>query len=182
MRHGEAESNVKGLLSSWPETFENPLTPEGVVMVEKSAIFLKDILLKEKRSLDFIIASDLLRTRQTAEIMAQALGVEVMFDPRLREIDFGFKNGSLVADLDIKFAREANEKNGRESYQEVLVRVEHFMLDMENQYQGKTILIVSHKFTLWVLEVWVNNIIVSEDMKTQLLDQGIEKAQIKKLN
>jgi len=182
MRHGEAISNVRQVVSSWPEPFENPLTESGVLMVQEASEFLKKILLKQERSLDLIFASDLLRTKQTAEIMAKALNVEVKFDKRLREIDFGVKNGTSIAELDIKFKHEGSEDNQRESYQEVLVRVQDFMTDIDGQYRGKNILVVSHKFTLWVLEVWVNNIIVGEDMKTDLLDQGIGKAQIKELN
>ncbi len=182
MRHGEAVSNVRQVVSSWPEPFENPLTEVGVKMIEESADFLKHILLDQKRTLDLIFASDLSRTKQTAEIMGEALNVQVKFDTRLREIDFGFKNGTSIKDLDIKFKREADDINGRESYEEVLARVKDFIIDIDAQYQGKNILIVSHKFTLWVLEVWANNIIVGEDMKTDLLDQGIGKGQIKELN
>lgn len=182
MRHGQAFSNTKSVVSSWPELFENPLTEEGVATVQKAADFFKDILQKQDRKLDLIITSDLLRTRQTAEIVANVLNVPVESDTRLREIDFGLKNGASIAELDIKFKKGVDDDSQRESYQEVLARVEDLMKSLEAQYNGKTILLVSHKFTLWVLEVWANNIIVGEDMKTELLDQGLGNAQIKELN
>lgn len=182
MRHGEAVSNTKKIASSWPETFENPLTEKGVLMIEHSAEFLKKILHEQNRNLDIIIASDILRTQQTAGIMAKAFGLEVRSDARLREIDFGIKNGESIEGIDIHYQLEANQENHRESYEHVLKRVSEFLLDIDKQYEGKTILLVSHKFTLWVLEVWVNNIIVEGDMKTALLDQGIGLGQIKELN
>lgn len=182
MRHGEAVSNAKKIASSWPEKFENPLTHNGVLMIEHSAEFLKKILHEQKRDLDVIIASDILRTTQTAQIVGKALNVEVKFDTRLRDVDFGIKNGEPIEGIDIHYQLVADQQNHRESYESVLKRVSDFMLDIDSQYHGKNILIVSHKFTLWVLEVWANNIMVEGDMKTALLDQGIGLGQIKELN
>ena len=46
LRHGEAVSNVKQVVSSWPEKFKNPLTQHGKEMVMAAAE-----MLKEKKSL-----------------------------------------------------------------------------------------------------------------------------------
>ena len=37
LRHGEAVSNEKGLISSWPEKFNNPLTIKGKKQIKKAA-------------------------------------------------------------------------------------------------------------------------------------------------
>ena len=37
LRHGEALSNVREIASSWPETFDNPLTGLGREMVKVAA-------------------------------------------------------------------------------------------------------------------------------------------------
>src|SRR5258706_3755800 len=100
LRHGEALSNVKNVVSSWPETFENPLTERGVEMIKESAEKLKD------KNIDLIFASDLLRTKQTAEIVGKTLKLEPEFDKRLREISFGIMNGGPIEDLDAKIKKE----------------------------------------------------------------------------
>ena len=42
LRHGEAVSNVKDVISCWPEKFYNPLTPKGVAKIKKVAKELKN--------------------------------------------------------------------------------------------------------------------------------------------
>ncbi len=46
-----------------------------------------------------VIASDLGRTRRTAEIIAEACGCEVILEPRLRELDMGVLEQRLMASL-----------------------------------------------------------------------------------
>src|SRR3989344_9509754 len=91
LRHGEAQSNVQEIFSSWPETFENPLTENGVEMINNAVEILQD------KNIDLIFASDVLRAKQTAQMVADALKLEVKFDARLREIGFGSMNGRSVA-------------------------------------------------------------------------------------
>ena len=96
LRHGEAVSNVKSINSSWPEKFRNPITRKGREQVKKSLKKLKN------KNIDIIFYSDLLRTKQTAEVAAKTLNsykfdkssttfkdLKVVLDKRLREIGFG---------------------------------------------------------------------------------------------
>src|SRR3989344_4024628 len=99
LRHGEAISNAKDIISSWSETFENPLTERGVEMIKEAANILK------LKNIDLIFASDVLRTKQTAEIVGQALGLPVQFDERLREIGFGSMNGKPTEELEALLGR-----------------------------------------------------------------------------
>ena len=62
-RHGEARTNVLDINSSWPEKEVYDLTDAGVTRAKKLAKALK-----EKGGIDMIFASDLLRTKHTAEI------------------------------------------------------------------------------------------------------------------
>lgn len=182
MRHGEAVSNAKQLVSSWPETFENPLTVRGAEMIKESAVYFQKLLKEQNKKLDFIFSSDLLRTKQTAEIMGKVLSVEVKFDTRLREIDFGSINGGTIIGLDIKEKRDEKLDDGRETYEDVKKRGSEFLTEIDGLYNNKNILIVSHKFNLWVLDVWAKEIILDKDMKSNLVDQGMGKGQIKELN
>ncbi len=87
MRHGQALSNVKNLISCWPEAFYNGLTPKGRLEVEKAVKSLKN------KNIDLIFSSDLLRTKQTAEMIAKELKLSPRYDKRLREVKF---SGSIA--------------------------------------------------------------------------------------
>ena len=180
LRHGEAMSNIKQVVSSWPETFENPLTEKGVKMIEESAKKLMD------KNIDFIFASDLLRTQQTASIVGRALKIEPEFDKRLREISFGNMNGGPITDLDVKFKEESerikNKMPNGESYEDVSKRIYDFLIDIDKKYKNKNILIVSHESTLWILESKVKGMSLEENLKTIPRDERIHKGQIKELN
>src|SRR3989338_4513560 len=131
LRHGEAVSNVKRICSSWPEAFENPLTENGVAMIQESVNKL------EGKGVDLVFTSDLLRTKQTAEIVAKALQLTVNFDKRLREISFGVFNNKSVDEFEKHFENQAERVKGKasggENYTEVLDRVWDFMQEVDSK-------------------------------------------------
>jgi broad specificity phosphatase PhoE len=53
-----------------------------------------------------IWSSDLARARETAEIFAEACGVPVMTDPRLREYDVGVRSGLTIAEFAERYPAE----------------------------------------------------------------------------
>ena len=65
--------------------------------MEQAKKLIKQI--KNKGGVDLIFASDLLRTKHTAEIIGEALNVPVSFDKRLREYNFGEYNGRSPKDF-----------------------------------------------------------------------------------
>lgn len=70
-------------LADWPNWHgpddERPLNEEGLAQLKAQAKTLKSL----KLSLDAIISSPLPRARQTAEIVAEPLGLTVEVDPKL---------------------------------------------------------------------------------------------------
>lgn len=150
MRHGEAENNTKHLINCWPEPEKLPLTLKGVTQVEKSARILK------KEKIDIIFASDIARTKQTAEIVAKALGIkEVHFDPRLREFDFGDFNGKSYASYAAYYGNRAEKFTKRtpngENHTDLRRRVYEFLSDVEKKHSHKKILIVTHDGLVYML-------------------------------
>ncbi len=150
-RHGQAVSNHEGFLSSWPEkNGDVHLTDEGRAQVAKTAEALK------KEGVDLIVASDLNRTKQTAELIKEMTGAELVYEPRLREMDFGVWNGK--SETDYNAAHPSTEKKistpveGGESYEDVRARMVETVLELDRAHQGKTIVIVSHGDPLWILE------------------------------
>lgn len=162
LRHGEAISNVKQIVSSWPEKFENSLTDKGRKQIKKSAKNLKN------KHIGLIFASDLLRTRQTSEIVGKTLKIKPKFDKRLREVGFGNLNGRQAEELlYLSFEKERlkNSFQKGETYENVLKRVSEFLKDTEKKHKGKNILIVSHQCPLWILENHINGFSLNEGLK-----------------
>jgi len=150
LRHGEALSNVKGFVSSWPEKVDNPLTERGFEQAKTAG----ENLLKE--NINLIFSSDLSRAKQTAETVGDILKIKPEYDERLREIDFGIFSGKPVTDFMGHFKSRNERINGKapegESYEDVLKRMEGFLKDMESKYKDKKILVVSHQAPLFILE------------------------------
>src|SRR5690606_38709702 len=88
IRHGESTGNAEGRLQGQADF---PLSERG----RRQALALALRL----RGLDFaaLYASDLSRALDTACVIGEAVGLPVVSDPRLREIDIGSWSG-LTAD------------------------------------------------------------------------------------
>ncbi len=150
MRHGEAKSNG-GFVESKDEV-DNPLTEGGVRAVAKRSNELR------REGIDLIVASPVRRARETAELLRKELGLPenaLMFDERLREVDFGMMNGKSVTEWDSLFKtfrdRFSHKDHGGENYTDVRNRVGDFLFEIERRYIGKRILIVSHGTPLWLM-------------------------------
>lgn len=104
--------------------------------------------------LDAIISSPLLRSKETAEILARPHGVAVMIDKRLEEMDYGKWEGltykeAQSLDIDLYSQWESDPSTvappGGESGEQVAARVVMAFGDILEQHRGQQILIVAHK-------------------------------------
>ena len=154
LRHGEARSNKEKFVSSWPEKRKNPLTEKGRKQVKQIITKIK------KENVDLIFSSDLLRTKQTAEIVAKELGLKINFDKRLREHDTGELNGKSMEEwYKYRVIDSFNKKapNG-ESFSDIKKRVDDFLSDIEKKYKDKDILIIAHGNVLIVFQAAIKNL------------------------
>lgn len=85
--HGQAQHHVDHVVGGW---FDSRLTPKGIEQARALARFFSSGEFPKSTA---IYSSDLLRCTETAEIVADALGLEVGFDKRLREMSFGSHEG-----------------------------------------------------------------------------------------
>lgn len=85
VRHGETAWNDAGRIQGWAPV---PLNDRGV----EQAAAVADAL-AERGGIEAVVSSDLRRARGTAAPIAEAAGVEVETDARLRERDFGAYQG-----------------------------------------------------------------------------------------
>jgi len=186
VRHGQAISNVKSFCSCWPEKFKNPLTKLGKETIKGSAEKLKNICAEQGQSIDLIFASPLLRTQQTAEIIAKKLKLKVKTDRRLREIGFGIFNNKPLEGMWRYFKTEEERITQSppkgENYQEILERMTSFLKDTDKKYKAKNILVVSHEGPLFLLQGKAMGLSIKETIKGFPNEKRIHKGEIRELN
>jgi probable phosphoglycerate mutase len=109
--------------------------------------------LAARGTIQAIVSSPLKRCRQTAEAVAARVGLDVRIDDGLRETDFGAWEGLTFAevrerygdDLDAWLASpKAEPTGGGESFATVARRVAATRDRLVREYQGRTVLVVTH--------------------------------------
>jgi len=100
VRHGETEWNVQNKATG---QLDSPLTPKGI----RQAHAIADRLLR--LSFTTLYSSDLGRAVQTANIIAEACGKKVIFDPQLREWNMGIFEGLTVSEMHKKFPQDRQD-------------------------------------------------------------------------
>ena len=151
VRHGETRWNAERRIQGQSDS---PLTAKG----EQQAVQVGDRV--RTYGITHVIASDLGRTRRTAEIIADACGCGVTFDARLRELDMGVLEqrhlDSLSAEEEAWRRLVVNgTPDGRipegESMQELSVRMRAALNACLDLPAGSRPLLVSHGIALGCL-------------------------------
>jgi probable phosphoglycerate mutase len=135
VRHGTTEWNEAGRIQGW--------APVGLSDRGRAEAARVAEALPERRDVDAVVASDLARTVETAEPVAEAVGVDLETDPRLRERDFGVFQGlssdgffERFPEFDLlESGREAAERapEGGESWTAVRDRVLDAAADLRDR-------------------------------------------------
>jgi probable phosphoglycerate mutase len=142
IRHGEATSQKSDLL------IDNGLTPLGIIQAER----LHDRLHSTRElHADVLIASTLLRARQTAEIIAPALNLPIIYDDDFQEMRIGEAEGMRLHEVEAKFGKADFERDpfrpvapGGEYWGQFTLRVAAALDRVVRRYEGQTIVIVCH--------------------------------------
>lgn len=163
VRHGESEYNVAGTLNSWPEKARYHLTERGREQIRSVAETLG------RTGVDAIFASPLLRTQETAAIIAQATGTPVVTDGRLRETDFGVWNGRPVDEFWARYPSpldrlDDDPDNGLKGFRDQERRLREFVEQelMREEQEGKRLVVVSHADPLGTLHGILTGLSVEE--------------------
>jgi probable phosphoglycerate mutase len=99
---------------------------------------------------DALWSSPMLRARQTAAPAAEALGLTVMVDERLREVDFGSAEGKRLGELPPSVARAfeldpvGGHFPGGEDPAAAADRVEQAFHQLGRDHLGQKVLVVAH--------------------------------------
>jgi len=143
-RHGETVFNVEG---RWQGQSDSPLTERGVAQAEQLALALAD------EQVTAVYASDLGRAFKTAERVATPHGLQVVSDPRLREIDVGDWTGMSGAEilaidsarLQAWAERPATVKHPHgEGLGEAQARALAFFAESMPGHAGGTVVVITH--------------------------------------
>ncbi len=153
IRHAQAENNVQEILSCTTQSAEKyGITSKG----RKSVLDIRD----RYKDIDIIFTSPFRRTRETAHLFAEISGAEIIEDERLQEVHFGIfddkpsEEGHAYIDshniIDKPFPQG-------ESIADCEKRVSDCIRDINNRYEGKNILIVSHGHPIQLIQSWNEN-------------------------
>lgn len=152
MRHGQADNNNLKKYSSDPN-YPHHITLEGREQIIEQAKKLKE------KEIDLILVSPFVRTRETAELLSEQLGLDskhIIIDNRLSETNFGDFNGKDVSEAIKYFSGIHKYKflksypNGENSY-DVKKRVMELLYELECKYENKNILLVTHSDPAWLM-------------------------------
>ncbi len=164
VRHGETDSN-KNLIIDGGGEMNAPLNETGINQAKEAARSLKDL------GIDLIISSDLLRAKQTAEIISKEIGAEIVFDNAFRERHWGELEGKTFEEAEGLFTnpsdwyKDENLKPDKgESWGEVENRVREAFKIHRNNHHHKNIVIISHGGTLRMLKKIIKDVTHEEIM------------------
>ncbi|WP_257160318.1 histidine phosphatase family protein [Corynebacterium cystitidis] len=146
LRHGQTEYNATKRMQGQLDTH---LSAVGVEQARAAALLVKDLDVVR------VISSDLVRAKNTAEIVAASLNLPVEEDARLRETHLGQWQGLTHEEVDRDFVgkraawrhRPDWAPPGGESRLEVALRVRSLVDDVMQAFDGwenKTVLLVAH--------------------------------------
>lgn len=138
VRHGQTNINLERRLQG---ITDNPLNDTG----KEQALDTRKKLKNEK--IDLIICSPLIRARQTADIINEGRNIEIIYDDRLKERNFGEYEGEYIKDYNVDefWSYRTNKKYKKaENVRDFLNRIYKFLDEIKEKYKDKNILLVAH--------------------------------------
>jgi 2,3-bisphosphoglycerate-dependent phosphoglycerate mutase len=154
VRHGESTWNAEGRCQGQLPT-AGGLSPRGRTQASVTAQELvKKLTTAQQPVAKSIVVSDLLRARQTAEIIAAELGLPLRVDAELREQNLGDLQGHLYRDewhestvqdaIDALWRDPVRLPPGGESIAQMYDRVQRALLRLATEHAGQLLVVVTH--------------------------------------
>lgn len=148
VRHGQTDWNLEKKTQGHTDISLNENGKEQAKLISKVISNYK---------IDKIYSSDLLRAKETAEIINENFGLDIILDNRLREINYGDLEGIARPTLsqDVWDIFNSNpEKLNAEPIINVFNRIKSFFNDLD---YNKNIIIVTHGGALRTIMYYINN-------------------------
>ncbi|MCF5838570.1 histidine phosphatase family protein [Aeromonas veronii] len=147
IRHGETQANAEG---RYQGALDIGLNDDGVRQISR----LAEKVAVTEPPFDRLLASPLLRTRESAAILSRQLGLPVELVPAFRERDVGLFEGLTQVEARTRYPelwarnitrRWADAPPGGETIDEVIARVSLGLTELAStMQQGERILLVAH--------------------------------------
>jgi 2,3-bisphosphoglycerate-dependent phosphoglycerate mutase len=159
--HSVSEDNELGVASGWRHS---RLSERGRELARELGARRRD------DGIAAVFCSDLRRATETAEIAFGSRGVPILLDWRLRECDYGERNGAPVETHGRDRAAHLDEPfPGGESWREAIGRVGRFLDDVPPRWDRTRVLVIGHVATRRGLDHYLNNVpleqLVTEDFE-----------------
>jgi probable phosphoglycerate mutase len=144
VRHGESTWNVLGIIQG--QSDQATLTSRGRLQAQQAAQRLGS------QPIEAIFSSDLLRTRETAAIVARPFGLPFSVDPALRERCFGEFEGApsetlrpeITGIIDDRVVDPYARPAGGESLEDLYARAAGFVDELIDHGHGGDVIVVAH--------------------------------------
>ena len=130
-RHGETFDNVKHIIQGQSQ---GELNEKGI----QQMIGLRERLKHEP--IQAFVASDLKRSYESCEIIAEPHGIEVYQTPLLRERDCGSFTGRYIPEI----GQDEPWPTDMETLPQLLERANNFLNEIMEKYPNKTVFAVGH--------------------------------------
>ena len=144
VRHGETKANLAG---RWQGHGDSPLTEAGIAQAEAVARRLKGCRFSK------LYSSDLGRALQTAQIIADQTGHEIVLDRRLRERHLGIFQGLTKTEMAARYPEAWHLYRtsghdyvipGGESARQRFERAVSCLEEIASNHPGETVVVVTH--------------------------------------
>ena len=147
--HAISEDHERGIATGW----------QHGRLSEKGRALATELGQRRRGSVDVVFSSDLRRAVETAEIAFGGSDVPVLHDWRLRECDYGERNGAPRDELErTRRAHLDAPYPGGESWREAAARVSRFIEDVPARWRSRRVLIIGHRATHFGLEHHLNGV------------------------
>lgn len=160
VRHGKTDWNEMGI--SQGET-DIPLNETGVKDAEELASVF------DESAVDICLCSPLLRAKQTAKILIEEK--KIKYDKMLSERRLGCFEGKKhdMEIIKLLWDYKSNyQENGVESLQDCLLRAKNLLQRIKTEYDGKSVLLVTHGAFMKALQYNIEGYDENTDFLTKI--------------
>lgn len=182
IRHAQAQHNLTETWSCTPGV-NDVLTPEGESQARAAASQLKG-------TIDLIVASPFIRSKETARLIAEELGIDpstIIIDERVGEWNVSPSHNGKPMQEYFDLRAQASDRYrfklaDGESYQDVFTRTGAFLYECEETYQNKSILVVTHGGSARAMELVARGFAYDTLFETTRDYRNFENAEIRTID
>jgi 2,3-bisphosphoglycerate-dependent phosphoglycerate mutase len=152
--HSLSEDNERGIATGWLPGRLSALGRDYAAQLGRR---------RRDDGIAAVFTSDLRRAAETAEIAFGDTDLPILYDWRLRECDFGLRNGTSADDLRQDRADYLDRPYpGGESRRQAVRRVAGMFTDLPTRWAGQRVLLIGHVATQQALEHTINGVTLEE--------------------